>query len=438
MTNETKDLPKINKRPFFRMLGILVVFLFVLLIAAIVFPSPILRVVFSRVEARSGISITFDRAYFYLADGSFLAVEGLALRQQNHHVHNFDLRADRIHMPAMFPNDFSSPILYVSGLRGTYERVGSEPAEEGGHQEDTESKPFSLHALMLTNAEVNFIDRTLDKPFKATITAEEFCVIHTSRPSVFEPYYLVTALGQIDSAKLAGATNDEGEQKIELSQVPLGLFAPYAPVLDDIFVSGSVNVHIDDCTDETQKKLRVSIWLLSDCEIKSADEIIAPAIQSALQQLDQSSVLALPELKGKVERLKIFAESLRGDLDRVTQIIDTLKVLAPPNVRQEYENFRSRYDRATAAYDEWNGKFETLVRDLDKAKAGVVEDTFQHFIKSGVPIEIDLQEVEGDWQYDAYDVVVRLVENNYRTFIVPQFRQRFQEIQDAVDRLLVL
>ena len=436
MANETKDSQKKIKHPFLKTLGALVVFLVLLLIAAVVFPTPILRIIFSRIAAQSGITITFDRAYFYLADGSFLAIDGLALQLQNHHAYNFDLRAESLRMPAMFPNDFSAPVLYVSGLRGTYERISGEPENENEHQNgtnETESKTFYIHALMLADAKVTFIDRTLEKPFQTTITIEEFCVVHSSRPSVLEPYSLATTRGQMDSAEFAGAIN-----KIELSHVPLGLFAPYAPVLDDIFVSGSVNIQIDDWTDETQKKLRLNIWLLSDCEIKSADEILVPAIQTALQQLDQSSEPALPELKGKIERLKTFAESIHNDLDRIMQVMDVVKVLVPPNVRQEYDNLKSRYDRATAAYIEWNGKYETLLQDMDKMKAGVVEDTFQRFIRLGMPIEIDLQEIDGEWQYDAYDVVVRLVENNYRTLIVPQFQQRIREIQEAVDRLLVL
>jgi chromosome segregation ATPase len=182
----------------------------------------------------------------------------------------------------------------------------------------------------------------------------------------------------------------------------------------------------------------VSITLLSDCEIKSAEKIAASAIQAALQQLDRSSLPSLPEVKGKIDKLKTDTESLRSEFDKVAQIIDSLKFLAPPDVREKYENFKSKYDRAKTDYDEWNTKYETLVRDLDRIKISIVKDTFQRFIESGVPIEIDLQEVEGQWQYDGYEVAVRLIEKHYRSILAVEFEKRIQEMHNAINRLPVL
>jgi hypothetical protein len=427
-TNVSDQSVQRKKQPFLTMLSVLCALILVALAAVFVYPSPILRYVFSHIEAETGIVITFDRAYFYIADGSLLNIDGLTIKRENHPASNFDLTAASLQMPAMFPVDFYSPILYIKGLRGTYEKSGSEPK--------TASKN-SLQALRLTNAQVDFIDRTPDNPFHVTVQIEEFFAAKTERPLCFEPYVCTTGQGQIGSAKFS-VSNTDGQQRIKIEEAPLDLFASYAPVLDDIFESGSMNIQIDDLTDETQKRLHIVITLLSDCEIKSADKLLAPAIRAALQALDQSSMPALHDLKGKIERLKTFTESLRNEIDNVARIIDTLKVLAPPDVREKYENIKSRYDKAKNAYEEWNAKFVTLVHDIDKVKVGVVNDTFQHFIETGIPIELDIQEVDGEWQCDWYEMAIRLIEKNYRAIITAEYQKRIQEILDALDRLLAI
>ena len=435
MTNKTEK-PARKKRPLLTVLGVLIVLVCVLLIAAIVFPTPILRYVFSRVEAQTGIALTFDKAYFYIAEGSFLSLDGLTVKRQNHPAVNFDLRAENVRMPAMVPRDFYSPILLVSGVRGTIERVGSEDDADNKEKAGNGSNgggDINLQALLLVDAEVEFIDRTPEKPFWTTIQIDEFSATNTNSFSLFSPY-TCSGFGQISVARFGISAAEPG--KMEVSGMPLGLFAPYAPVLDDIFDSGSMYIHIEDLTDATQKKMRITVILLQDCKLKSADQLLAPAIQAALQQLDQSSLPSLPELQGRIERLRISAESIRAEIDKITPIIDSLKMLAPRDVREKYEKFKSQYDRAKMDYDEWNTKFATLLRDLDRVKIGIVEDTFQHFINSAVPIEIELQEVNGEWHYDSYETVVRLVEANYRTIIEGEFEKRILEIRNAVNRLL--
>lgn len=412
-----------------RVLTILVglsLILFVVVVLAIVFPSAILRYVFSRIENQTGIALTFDRAYFYLQEGSFLYIDGLTIKRQNHSAGNFDLRADSVNMPAMVPNDFRSPILVITGLNGTYERVGSDPTEE--------SDSF-FHALMLINSEIEFIDRTLPEPFQATIKIDKFTVTNTKRRSLLEPYCCMGD-GKVSTAAFGVAYAPEGAGRIEMIEVPMTLFAPYAPVLNDIFDSGSMNIFIDDLTDAAQKKLRVQINLLSDCRIKSANQILAPAIQAGLQKMDQFAVPNLVVIKDNIEKLRKFAESERAKLDKVVPIIEQLKFLAPREVREEYEKYKSQYDQAIAAYGKWNAEYDTLLQDLNRVKVNVVEETFQHFITTGLPIEIDVQEVDGEWQYDAYDVVIRLIEKTYRSIILVQFQKRIQDLHDSVGRLL--
>jgi hypothetical protein len=432
---EAKDAGKRKKISLFTLFYVSMGILCVIIIAAVVFPAPILRYVFSRVEAQSGIVITFDKAYFYLQDGSFLALNGLTVQRQNHPTDNFDFRAESVRMPAMVPKDFYSPILLVSGLRGTYERVGIEEKKNSQKPED-DGENLPIHSLMLVDAEVNFIDRTLEKPFQITVQMKEFYAEATEQVSLLAPF-TCSGKGQISAADFGIDFSTDDARKMEIAGIALGLFAPYAPVLDDIFDSGSMNIKIDDLTDATQKKLRISITLLPDCQIKSADKILTPGIQAALNSLDQDSLPSLPELKGKIGRLKTSAESLRIELDKVAKILDTLKVLAPPDVRAKYEKFKKEYDRSTAGYAEQNAKFETLVRDLDRVKVSIVEDTFQRFFQSGVPIEIDLQEEGGEWKFDAYETVIRLVEKNYRTILTADYDKRIREMRDAVDRLLV-
>jgi len=442
MTNETKQPPKQKKRPFLTMLGVLSVLLLVVVIAVIAFPGTILRYVFSRVEAQTGITITFDNANFYLEDGSFLHISGLSVKRQNHPVCNFDLKAESVRMPAMMPIDFYSPALLITGLHGTVERVGNEETDEEESEKignDTaEKNETGIRAVMLVNSEIDFIDRTLEKPFRATIQITNF-LIRIESSTLFDPYACGGA-GLISTAKFDITYNEQGDQKqkIGFTEVPFGLVSPYAPVLDDIFVTGSMNVQINEMSDELQKKLRVNIWLLSDCQIKPANEILAPAIQSALRTLDESPASGLHDAKGKIEKLRVASLSLRTEVDKVAQLVGAVIALAPRDVREKYENAKNKYDQITNAYDEWNTKFETLQRDLDRVKVNIIGDTFKYFIDHSVPIEIDLQEVDGEWQYDGYDVVARLIERNYRAIIAAQYQQRIQEINESVERLLAL
>ena len=429
MTNESNTPPPKKKRSIVTTLKILILFLVVIVAAAVLLPTPILRVVCSRIEAQSGIALTFDKAYFYFQDGSFLYIKGLSIKRQNHHNSNFDLKAENVRMPAMVPKDFRSPIFVVSGLRGTYEKIANAPTKN----HNTRNNDVTIHALFIEDAEVDVIDRSLEVPFHTTVHVKLFNAVHSDSPSLFAPY-TCSGIGQIDTARFI--VNSQ-TSTIEIAEVPIGLFAPYAPVLDDIFDSGSMNININDLTDASQKRLRVSVKLLQDCEMKSADAILAPAIRAALQQLDQSSIPALHDLKAKIDRLKLSSESIRKELDKIVPIIDQLKMLAPRDVREKYETFKSRYDRAVSAYDEWNGKFEVLVRDIDRIKVRIVEDTFQRFIDSGVPIEFEVLEADGEWQYDVYDTVVRLVEQNYRVFVSVEYQKRIQEMREVVDSLFV-
>ena len=430
MGDKTKTAKK--KHPILTSLGVLIVFLFVLLLAAIVFPAPILRYAFSRVEAETDIVFTFDRAYFYLADGPFLVVDGLSIKRQNHPASNFNLRADTVQMPTMVPKDFTSPVLFITGLRGTCERVGIESTDKN---ESASEERFFLQMIYLRDAEVGFIDRTLEKPFQTMVKIDEFCTMRALRPVLFEPY-ICTAAGQVSTAKVDVRLPENGSQEIDFSEVPLGLFAPYAPVLNDIFAEGSMNIRIDDLTDKTHKKLRVKITLLPDCEIKPANEILAPVIQEALQALDHSSVPALHDLKGKIDRLKTVSTSLRSKVDKAAPIVGAVLAIAAPNAKEEYEKIKSQYDQITNAYDEWNGKFEMLAHDMDNIKVGIVNDTFRYFVDSGIPIEVELLEVDGEWQCDWYETAIQLIEKHYRTLIAGQYQKRIQEIQESVDRLL--
>ncbi|MDR0326735.1 MAG: hypothetical protein LBI05_00410 [Planctomycetaceae bacterium] len=432
---ETKDFVKKKKFSLFTMFYVLLGIICVTVIAAVVFPAPILRYVFSRIEVQSGIAVTFDKAYFYFHEGSFLALDGLTVRRHDHPTDNFDLSAKSVRMSAMVPKDFYSPILLISGLRGTYERVGIE-GKKGNHQPGDEDGKIPIHSLMLVDAEVEFIDRTPEKPFQITVQIKEFYAEATEQISLLSPF-TCSGKGQISAADFGIDFSTDDARKMEIAGIALGLFAPYAPVLDDIFDSGNMNIKVDDLTDATRKKLRISVTLLPDCRIKSADKILTQGIQAALNSLDQDSLPSLPELKGKIGRLKTTAESLRTELDKVAKVLDTLKVLAPPNVRNEYEKFKKEYDRTKATYDEQNVKFETLLRDLDRVKVSIVEDTFQRFLESGVPIEIDLQEEGGEWNFDAYETVTRLVEKNYRTILTADYDKRIREMCDAVDRVRV-
>jgi len=412
-------------------LSILAVLIIVVFMSILLFIAPIMRTVFSHVEAQSGITITFDRAYFTYGEGPFLSFDGLNIHRQNHREENYDLRAANVQVPIMFPADIYAPILFITGLRGTYEKVSDAPTKE-----DEQSNSFHIAQLHLKDVEIEYIDRTLIMPFQTTVMIEESYAIYKDKPVLFEPY-LLGGEGKLGPAKFEIKHNkDDLKQTIELTEIPYALLTPYAPVLKDIFASGGMNVSMKELSDDTQKKVRISITLLPNSVIKPADEILAPAIQAMLNKLDQSSIQTLRDIQGNIDRLKKNTESLHAQVNEVAMILDTLKALAPRDVREKYENFKSKYDRAMASYDDSKIKFDTLLRELDQVKLGIVNDTFQYFIKSGVPIEIDLQQVDGQWQYDGYEIVSRLIEKNYQALINDEYKKRIKEVQDSVERML--
>jgi len=440
MTNNIAESAPVKGKGCSCLLALVVLFVlfFVAACAVLIYPAPVLRYVFSRVEAQSGIALTFESAQYGFgtltfkgADIGSLTINGLAAKRQQHHADNFDLKAEKVKVSLM-----PSGIVQVSGLRGSYERMPSDLAvpNKGGQNENVTASPknYQLVALLLEDAEVDFIDRSLEKLFQATIKVENFAALQLGSPSLFEPYACL-GTGQIGSATFVIERQDD-KQKIEFSEVPFGLLVPYASALDDIFVSGSMNMQIDDLSDKTQKRVRVSIWLLPDCRIKPANEIVAPAIQSALQTLDQSALNDVRYLKGQIDRLRKVSESWSAELEGVSRMMDSLGALVPRDIRTKYDKYKNQFDRSRSIYVEW----DNLTQELDRLKIDVVEDTFHQFIASGMPIEIDLHEVDGVWQYDTYAIVVRLVENNYRTVLSTKYQSRIQEIRNAVDLLLRL
>ena len=418
----------------------MILLLFAVVATVIIYPAPILRFIVSRIEAQSDIVLTFEKAYFSIGG---LVLHGVSAQRQNHRDSNVDLTAKtvRIAIPSC-----SRPLASVSGLRGTYEIVGNKPAEKKSGNGDTAIKPNPKEqkeakrnylggkkVLLLTDAEVSVIDRTPEKPFQATIQITDLDILCRFMGDGLLGAYACRGRGQVDAADLFVATNEA-----LVRQIPLGLLAPYVPVLDDVFASGSMDIHVVDISEDSQKMLHVRIWLLPDCRIKSADEILVPAIQTALKKLDPSSQPQLRDLKGKIEKLKMSSESLRSEVDKVAQILDTLKALAPRDVREKYESYKSKYDRIKNASEEWNIKFDALLLELDKLKVGIVNDTFQHFIETRVPIEMTLHEENGEWQYDWYETVVQLIDNTYQARIAVEYQKRIQEMLDSVDRILVL
>ncbi|MCL2005901.1 MAG: hypothetical protein FWG73_07015 [Planctomycetaceae bacterium] len=435
------------------LLWLLILFLLLALIAAgiaiLAQPAPIFRMLFDRVETQTGISITFDRVYILYdlqkepADAlrrGRLTFKGLALKRQNHPVINFDLTAETVRF-SFLPYRYRHTT--VSGLRGTIEKTGSRrDAELSGAESILESDWMDTFRLSrFEDIEVECIDRTLAEPFHTTVRLEFgwISTIGNNTTSLLAPY-VMEIHGQIDSAPFFIAHNYPKEQvnilqNARIGRIPIALFAPYAPILDDIFAAGTMNIDANDLSDASQKKLRLTITLQPDCRIKPADALLSPTIQTALQDLDDSVLPDLLVLQERVARLRRNTESIRADLDRVSGIIEALRVLAPRDVRQQYDRFRVQYDRAVADYDEWNGRVETLVLELDRIKIRVIEDTFERFIESGNPIVIELQELDGDWVFDANEAVIRLLEDNYRIMVL-ELQEHIREVRRAVERLL--
>ena len=425
----------------------LCIVLLIIFVSALVYPAPIFRMVFERIENQTDIAITFDRVYFSYdiekepADAlrrGRMTFKGLNVKRQDHPVFNFNLTAETVQF-AFLPFRYRHST--VSGLRGIVEKTGERPMNHHTEPEMNNDLMQTFRLRFLEDVEIDFIDRTLAKPFQMTIqiVTASMSQNEANTVSLFAPY-VFSGFGQIDSANFViareGLPPDNFEQQAKITEIPIALFAPYAPVLDDVFAAGTMNMGIEDLSDATQKKIRLAITLLPDCRIKPANEILAPALQIALQNLDSDVLPALLELQNRVVRLRNNSEAIRAELERVTEILDVLRVLAPRDVRERYDNFRARYDRAKTNYEEWNSRVESLVWELDGIKVRVIEETFQRFIETGDPIVMEVYETDGDWQFDAYGMLVHLIESNYRVLVL-EFRQHLREVLNAVDRLFM-
>ena len=134
-TNESAEPAPVKRKGSLclRILGVLFVLLVIALVAAVLYPAPILRVVFSRVEAETGIAVTFDQADLNLGKHRLL-LSGLTAKQQNPHAGHFDLKAEKVYLFFDLFSPSDSLFFDVYGLRGTYEITGNDPAKKAGNR----------------------------------------------------------------------------------------------------------------------------------------------------------------------------------------------------------------------------------------------------------------------------------------------------------------
>lgn len=438
MSNKSHQEVARKKHYVLSLFGILFLLLLCIVFYFLFFPAPIARFVLARLETKTGIAVTFEKTYFNLGKRA-LTFENVTAKRQNHPESNFDFQAATVHVdiPPQSKHPNGAFFLTVSALRGTYERTGKDGRNErkdNGNKANKPSWQSRKKLLCLTDSEIVFIDKTLPQPFQATISFPNFDVTqfpHADNASMFGEYSLRGG-GHINATTFFGIATNESL----LQPVPIEMIAPYLPILNDIFLTGSVSINMNDLTTEKQKLVLVKLYFSKDCQFKSADEILVPSIQSALRHLDQSSMPTLPELREKMGHLKTVSQSLRVEIDKVAPIVEALSALAPREVREKYDRLRRQYDRLRNTPDELEAKLNVLLHDLDKMKTNLLADTLQHFIETRTPIEFYAKEIDGRWHADWEDAVVRLIEQNYQTLIADEYQMRIRELLDSVNQLL--
>jgi hypothetical protein len=353
--------------------------------------APLLRFILTNfVEPQTGVSITFETASGNFFKGR-VNLFNYTIQRKNHPESNFNLKGDTLNIHVSMSELVSGVIalkfLSIAETKGSVEWVGKPEKPE-------EKRNFRIDRLQINGLHIDFVDRTIEKPFQANL--DIFVDIRTISSSLSQCYTAffkdnTWAIVKINNIPFVRETKG-GKAVCQMDTVPIALFTPYL-VLLECFNTGSMNIQMADKTDENGQKMRLSITLNKDCTVKMPEKMFEPAVRFAFQQLDKSTNASQRDIQVKLEKLRVQIETADQYMATVFRL---------PGL----EDVRKKYNELKTKYAELKIKLELL-------KATVLMDALNRFLQSGIPIEFDLLIANDEVHLDMDSAFTGVLEKTY-------------------------
>jgi len=244
---------KKKKVSWLRRLSITVTILFVIsLVLALVINfflfETTARIVLDQVENRTGIQVAFDSAKGNIFTGT-VQMTGVKLKRENHQNSLFDLQVDEMSldmdMTALIAFKAVIEELKVTGLRGTFQRVGKVERLKP-------RKSFVIEKFIMEDLDVQFSDTTRgEKPVTAVVKVDKMqSVPFRSQLSIYDILFNSTAKGTLEETSSFTIEKKESpkdnKSRWTLSELPLALIGEYVGGPLKLISGGSVFIEVQN------------------------------------------------------------------------------------------------------------------------------------------------------------------------------------------------
>ncbi|HYG75338.1 MAG TPA: hypothetical protein VEK08_10080 [Planctomycetota bacterium] len=234
-------------------------FLFVtLMIIHTFFFGSLVSYLLRKSQANTGVSVVFEKASGSLFRGT-TSIKNARILRMGHASTNLDLTVDQVDVDlnvfTLFDNRLIIESLYISGARGTIERVAVVPKVP-------KHKHFEVHNLAVTNSSIRLVDLTT-KPsaFEATVEIEKADVLRLRSDWAFLDLLTRSNGKGLIQGQPWAIHNSAELTEITAKALPAGMFAPYVGGPVRLIQSGTVDVAMKH--QKSDKELDVKL----DCAI---------------------------------------------------------------------------------------------------------------------------------------------------------------------------
>jgi hypothetical protein len=207
------------------------------------FFETILRWQLAKVEAKTGIAITFESATGSLWSAR-AEMSGVKFRRSEHAVMRFDLEARELVVDGSLLNLRHVEECRLVGVRGRIERAGNAPEPAPRDQ------PFRIDRFEIRDSRVEVSDTRKAKPVRAVIELESFvCEPLHSDWLVFDTFFRAQVAGKIDGQPFSIQSRviaDGRETEWHAKGVPATLLAPYLGTPLTWVTQGSIDLDVID------------------------------------------------------------------------------------------------------------------------------------------------------------------------------------------------
>lgn len=313
---------------------LLLLILTVTIVNAFFFES-LLRYSIRNTESRTKISVDFDKASGSLWTGK-VKLDNIAVRRLKHPTSQFDLKGKTVELDLsvikMLRWSFVFESVNISGFEGTWEQVGK----------SVQLKPrrnFRIERLTMDAVQFEFIDRTQEKPFQATLVIDSMeSTPLRSNMAMFDLMFRSRAKGTVNKLPFV-VDSEKGKHYFRMEQVPIRLFSPYIGVLD-WFETGNVDILIEDAFEGKDVKIQWSL-VFHDFHVK-APEGTSLKVKAAMLPLTGL-------MNRKSERLPLEFELLMKENDfrfkSSTEMSDFVRTVTGDKIMDGIKKIKDRFKK---------------------------------------------------------------------------------------------